>query len=67
LSLSGVTFAHELGLQLFSVREQIKQDLPQAFSQIYQWEIKVVEGGGILYGHPVEEYRNRLLKTTYKL
>ncbi|MFB1037417.1 MAG: hypothetical protein QMC38_18975, partial [Sinobacterium sp.] len=56
LSLSSVTFAHELGLQLYSLRKQIEQDLPKAFNQINQWGIKVVEGGGALYGHPVEEY-----------
>jgi sugar phosphate isomerase/epimerase len=67
LSLSGVTFAHELGLQLYSVRKQMEQDLPQAFEQINQWGIKVVEGGGALYGHSVEEYRNQLLKNDLKI
>jgi sugar phosphate isomerase/epimerase len=67
LSLSGVTFAHELGLQLYSVRKQMEQDLPQAFSQINQWGIKVVEGGGALYGHSVEEYRNQLLKNDLQI
>jgi hypothetical protein len=40
----------------------MEQDLPQAFNQINQWGIKVVEGEGSLYGHSVEEYRNQLLK-----
>jgi sugar phosphate isomerase/epimerase len=67
LSLSTVTFAHELGLQLYSVRKQMEQDLPKAFNQINQWGIKVVEGGGALYGHPVEEYRNQLLKNDLQI
>ena len=67
ISLSGVTFAHELGLQLYSVRKQMEQDLPNAFKQINQWGIKVVEGGGALYGHPVEEYRNQLLKNNLQI
>ena len=37
MSLSSVTFAHELGLQLYSVRKQMEQNLPEAFSQINQW------------------------------
>jgi sugar phosphate isomerase/epimerase len=67
ISLSGITFAHELGLQLYSVRKQMEQDLPKAFSQINQWGIKIVEGGGALYGHPVEEYRNQLLKNDLQI
>jgi sugar phosphate isomerase/epimerase len=67
LSLSSVTFAHEVGLQLYSVRKQMEQDLPKAFSQINQWGIKIVEGGGALYGHPVEEYRNQLLKNDLQI
>jgi len=67
MSLSSVTFAHELGLQLYSVRKQMEQNLPEAFSQINQWGIKVVEGGGALYGHPVEEYKNQLLKNDLQI
>jgi sugar phosphate isomerase/epimerase len=62
LSHVSISFAHELGLQLYSVRKQMEQDLPDTFGQINQWGIKIVEGGGALYGHPVEEYRNQLLK-----
>ena len=67
ISLCGVTFAHELGIQLYSVRKQMEQDLPKAFSQINQWGIKIVEGGGALYNHPVEEYRNQLLKNDLQI
>jgi sugar phosphate isomerase/epimerase len=66
-SLASVTFAHELGLQLYSVRKQMEQDLPSAFNQINQWGIKIVEGGGSLYGHPVEEFRNQLLKNDLQI
>ena len=67
LSTASVAFAHELGLQLYSVRKQMEQDLPSAFEQINQWGIKIVEGGGSLYGHPVEEYRNQLLKNDLQI
>lgn len=66
-SLTSITFAHEMGLQLYSVRKQMEQDLPSAFSQINQWGIKIVEGGGALYGHSVEEYRNQLLKNDLQI
>ena len=45
----------------------MEQNLPEAFSQINQWGIKVVEGGGALYGHPVEEYKNQLLKNDLQI
>jgi sugar phosphate isomerase/epimerase len=67
LSASPVSFAHEIGIQLYSVRNQMEQDLPSAFNQINQWGIKIVEGGGALYGHPVEEYRNQLLKNDLQI
>lgn len=67
LSISTATFAHELGLQLYSVRKQMEQDLPSAFEQINQWGIKIVEGGGALYDHPVEEYRNELIKNDLQI
>jgi sugar phosphate isomerase/epimerase len=67
LSTASVTFAHELGLQLYSVRKQMEENLPNAFHQINQWGIKIVEGGGALYGHPVAEYRNQLLKNDLQI
>lgn len=67
LGSASVTFAHELGLQLYSVRKQMDEDLPKAFSQINQWGIKIVEGGGALYGHSVEEYRNQLIKNDLQI
>jgi sugar phosphate isomerase/epimerase len=67
LSASTVTFAHELGLQLHSVRKQMEENLPNAFSQINQWGIKIVEGGGALYGYPLEEYRNQLIKNDLQI
>lgn len=54
--------AHELGLQLYSLRKQMEKDLPASFEQINQWGIKIVEGGGALYGYSIQEYRNHLYK-----
>lgn len=67
LSTISVTFAHELGLQLYSVRKQMHENLPHTFKQINQWGINIVEGGGALYGYPVEEFRNQLLKNNLQI
>ncbi|MDU0353436.1 sugar phosphate isomerase/epimerase [Paraglaciecola aquimarina] len=61
-SLALPVVAHELGLQLYSVRNQMENDLPNTFSQINKWGLNLVEGGGKLYGLSVDEYRNELIK-----
>ncbi|WP_158972560.1 sugar phosphate isomerase/epimerase [Paraglaciecola sp. L3A3] len=62
LSLTLPAVAHELGLQLYSVRNQMEKDVPSTFSEINKWGLNLVEGGGKLYGLSVEEYRNELIK-----
>ena len=50
----------QIGLQLYSLRNQFKTDVPGTLAKIKSWGIKNVEGGGT-YGLPMEEFQ-KLLK-----
>ena len=51
--------AQEIGLQLYSLREQFKKDVPGTLAKIRSWNIREIEGGGT-YGMPLEEYKQLL-------
>ncbi len=51
--------AQEYGLQLYSLREQFKKDVPGTLQQINKWGIKEIEGGGT-YGLPLDVYKKML-------
>ena len=51
--------AQEYGLQLYSMRDQFKKDVPGTLKKISQWNIREIEGGGT-YGLPLEEYKKML-------
>lgn len=51
--------AQEIGLQLYSLREQMKTDVEKYHEIIDQWGIKYIEGGGT-YGMSMEEYLDLL-------
>jgi len=53
-------FSQDIGLQLYSLRNQFKQDVPGTLAKIKEWKITQIEGGGT-YGLPMEEYK-KLLK-----
>lgn len=53
------TIAQEYGLQLYSLREQFKTDVPGTLKKISGWNIREIEGGGT-YGLPLEEYKKML-------
>jgi len=53
------TTAQEYGLQLYSLREQFKKDVPGTLQQISKWGIKEIEGGGT-YGLPLDQYKKML-------
>lgn len=57
---SNLLFAQEIGLQLYSLRNQFKADVPGTLAKIKEWKITKIEGGGT-YGLPLEEYK-KLLK-----
>lgn len=52
--------ADQIGLQLYSLREQMAEDLPAALATARDWGLDIVEGGGNLYGLTADEYRNAL-------
>jgi sugar phosphate isomerase/epimerase len=51
--------AQEAGLQLYSLRNEFKTDVPGTLAKIKEWKIKLIEGGGT-YGLPVDEYKKLL-------
>jgi sugar phosphate isomerase/epimerase len=59
--------AEKLGLQLYSLRNQMANDLPATLAQISEWGLDYVEGGGSLYGYSVDDFRDQLRKNGLKL
>lgn len=57
--LAGNLASQEIGLQLYSLREQFKKDVPGTLAKIRSWNIREIEGGGT-YGMPLEEYKKLL-------
>ncbi|MGZ9899703.1 sugar phosphate isomerase/epimerase family protein [Shewanella gaetbuli] len=55
------------GIQLYSLRQQIKQDTDSAFEIIHNWGITQVEGGRDLSGLTIDEYRSLLQKHKLQL
>ncbi len=55
-----ILLAQEIGLQLYSLRNEFKKDVPGTLAKIKEWKIKQIEGGGS-YGLPMEDYK-KLLK-----
>jgi sugar phosphate isomerase/epimerase len=62
LLFTTTSFAHEIGLQMYSLRNQFAEDPAKSLDQIQDWGIKSVEGGRDLYGFTVEEMRAELDK-----
>jgi sugar phosphate isomerase/epimerase len=58
--------AQEIGLELYSLREQFKTDVPGTLAKIKSWNIKEIEGGGS-YGLPLEEYKKLLTRNNLKM
>ncbi len=46
----------KIGLQLYSLRNQFKTDVPGTLAKIKEWNITFIEGGGT-YGLPIEEFK----------
>ncbi len=59
IMVASVTFAQEVGLQLYSLRNQFAEDVPGTLKTINEWGITKIEGGGT-YGLPMEEYQKML-------
>jgi sugar phosphate isomerase/epimerase len=58
--------AQKPGIQMYSLREQFKKDVPGALSKIRGWDIQEVEGGGT-YGLPFDKYKKLLKKNKLKM
>ncbi|MGB3151860.1 MAG: sugar phosphate isomerase/epimerase [Maribacter sp.] len=59
LACSTTTFAQEIGLQLYSLRDQFKTDVPGTLDLIKSWGITNIEGGDS-YGVPLSEFKKML-------
>lgn len=60
------TSAQEIGLELYSLREQFKKDVPGTLAKIKSWNIKELEGGGT-YGLPADQYKKLLAENDLKM
>jgi sugar phosphate isomerase/epimerase len=49
----------EIGLQLYSLRNQFKTEVPGTVDQVEKWGIREIEGGDT-YGLPIDEYKKLL-------
>ncbi|HEX5154524.1 MAG TPA: sugar phosphate isomerase/epimerase [Parafilimonas sp.] len=58
--------AQEIGLQLYSLRNQFKTDVPGTLAKIKSWDIHEIEGGGT-YGLPMDEYKKLLAQNNLKM
>ena len=58
--------AQEIGLQLYSLRNQFKTDVPGTLAKIKSWGITEIEGGGT-YGLPMDEYKKMLANNNLKM
>lgn len=52
-------YAQEIGVELYSLREQFKTDVPGTLAKLKSWHVSEIEGGGT-YGLPMEEYKKLL-------
>jgi sugar phosphate isomerase/epimerase len=66
LFLSLTAYAQEVGVELYTFREQIPKDVPGMLQKISAMGIRVVEGGGT-YGLTKEEFKQLLDKNNLKM
>lgn len=65
VSLNGLV-AQEIGLQLYSLRNEFKTDVPGTLAKIKEWKISKIEGGGT-YGLPMDEYKKLLQQNNLQM
>src|SRR3954447_13229405 len=58
--------AQEIALELYSLRNQFKTDVPGTLAKIKSWNIKEIEGGGS-YGLARDEYKKLLAQNNLKM
>jgi sugar phosphate isomerase/epimerase len=59
-------FAQQIGLQLYSLRNEFKTDVPGTLAKIKEWKITKIEGGGT-YGLSVDDYKKLLKKNNLEM
>ena len=64
--LSNTLYAQEIGLQLYSLRNEFKTDVPGTLAKIKEWKIKQNEGGST-YGLPVDAYKKLLQQNNLEM
>ncbi|GAC1383823.1 MAG: sugar phosphate isomerase/epimerase [Ginsengibacter sp.] len=64
--LVNIAMSQTIGLQLYSLREQFKNDIPATLKQIHEWHISEIEGGGT-YGLSKESFKQLLMKNELKM
>ena len=62
----GLVWGQEIGLQLYSLRNQFKKDISGTLGKIKSWNIKEIEGGGS-YGLPREEFKKLLRENNLEM
>lgn len=61
--VSVASYAHEMGLQVYSLRNQFEQNgVSDTFSTIQSWDLQLLEGAGNLYGLSIHEFKHELIK-----
>lgn len=60
------TLSQEIGLQLYSLRNEIPKDVPGSLALIKSWGIKEIEGGGT-YGMTIDEFNALAKKNNLKM
>lgn len=58
--------AQEIGLQLYSLRNEFKTDVPGTLAKIKEWNITKIEGGGT-YNLSVDEYKKLLQQNNLEM
>ena len=56
----------EIGLQLYSLRNEFKTDVPGTLDLVEKWGIREIEGGGT-YGLPMDEFQKLLKDNKLKM
>jgi sugar phosphate isomerase/epimerase len=64
--LSAGLNAQEVGLQLYSLRNEFKTDVAGTLARIKEWKITKIEGGGT-YGLPIAEYKKLLQQNNLEM
>lgn len=64
--LSVTASAQEIGLQLYSLRNEMPKDVPGTLAKIKKWGIKNLEGGGT-YGMTIPEFKKLLDANNMKM